>query len=610
MTGVITSLPPLIEQPPGNNASNPAGLPGVTYVAAIPNLPQTWSALQTFLTGTIEFAGSTSGNTFLNASPVASGIADLPALTGTDTLLANNNVATVTNKSLDGLTNTFTNLPASSFGSVTGTGAVVLQNGATVLNPAISGATITTSTYNGNTWTAGTGVLTLGAGKTATISNTLTFTGTDSSSVAFGTGGTVLYNGGALGTPSSGVATNLTGTAAGLTAGNATLAATVTTNANLTGPVTSVGNATTIGANQVSRANEAQGIARSIIGVTGNATANVADIQGTASQFLGVNSAGTALAFQTMTGDVTLSGPASTISATSVTNAKLVTMAAWTFKANNTGSAATPTDITIDGLTLKASPVAGDEVIIWDVAGAALKKATVSGIGASAGVASFNTLTGAVTSSIITQVFTASGTYTPTAGMLHCIIECVGGGGGGAGCNNNVSGQNGGGGGGSGSYSRHYSTAAAIGASKAVTIGAAGSSGSSTTPWNGGAGGDTSVGVLCVGKGGSAGSGAGNMGQGGLGGVAGTGSVTTTGMPGGAGISSSIITISVPSANGGTSHFGGGGISAVGNATASGAAGTGFGSGGAGGVSFNNGGAANGGAGTAGYVVITEFVNL
>jgi hypothetical protein len=423
MSGTITSLPPLVQQPPGGSSSNPAGLPGVTYTAAIPNLPQTWSALQTFLPGTVKFAGSTSGGTFLNASAIASGTVNLPAVSGVDTLLANNNTAVVTNKSIDGLTNTLTNIPAASFGSVTGTGAVVLNNG-----PSISGATITTSTYNGNSWTAGTGTLTLGAGKTATISNTLTFTGTDGSSAAFGAGGIVAYKGTdlsqfaattsaqlagvisdetgtgalvfangptliapALGTPASGVATNLTGTAAGLTAGN------VTTNANLTGPVTSVGNATSIGANQVTRAMEAQGIARSVIGVTGNATANVADIQGTASQFLGVNSAGTALAFQTMSGDVILSGPAATIAANAVTNAKMATMGAWTFKANNTSSAATPTDITIDGLTLKASPAAGDEVIIWDVAGAALKKATVSGVGSSAGVSSIAGNTGAFT---------------------------------------------------------------------------------------------------------------------------------------------------------------------------------------------------------------------
>lgn len=49
------------------------------------------------------------------------------------------------------------------------------------------------TTWNGNTWATGTGTLSIGAGKTATVSNTLTFNGTDSSSVDFGTGGTVSY---------------------------------------------------------------------------------------------------------------------------------------------------------------------------------------------------------------------------------------------------------------------------------------------------------------------------------------------------------------------------------------------------------------------------------
>jgi hypothetical protein len=57
---------------------------------------------------------------------------------------------------------------------------------------------------------------------------------------------------------------------------------------------------TAIGTNRVTRAMQAQGGARSVIGVIGNATANVADIQGTANQFLGVNSAGTALTFQSV----------------------------------------------------------------------------------------------------------------------------------------------------------------------------------------------------------------------------------------------------------------------------------------------------------------------
>lgn len=53
----------------------------------------------------------------------------------------------------------------------------------------------TATTFNNVTVTppASTATLTLGSGKTVTVSNTLTFTGTDASSVAFGTGGTVAY---------------------------------------------------------------------------------------------------------------------------------------------------------------------------------------------------------------------------------------------------------------------------------------------------------------------------------------------------------------------------------------------------------------------------------
>lgn len=50
---------------------------------------------------------------------------------------------------------------------------------------------LTNKTYNGNTWTAGTGTLTIGAGKTLTASSTLTFSGTDGSTLNVGTGGTL-----------------------------------------------------------------------------------------------------------------------------------------------------------------------------------------------------------------------------------------------------------------------------------------------------------------------------------------------------------------------------------------------------------------------------------
>src|SRR2546423_2740782 len=67
----------------------------------------------------------------------------------------------------------------------------------------------------------------------------------------------------------------------------------------LSGDVTTPGGslASTIAANAVTDAKFRQGVARSVVGVTGNATANTADIQGTADQVLRVNGAGTALGF-------------------------------------------------------------------------------------------------------------------------------------------------------------------------------------------------------------------------------------------------------------------------------------------------------------------------
>lgn len=51
----------------------------------------------------------------------------------------------------------------------------------------------TNKSYNGMTLTSTTGTFTLASGKTLTQSNTLTYTGTDGSTVNFGAGGTVLY---------------------------------------------------------------------------------------------------------------------------------------------------------------------------------------------------------------------------------------------------------------------------------------------------------------------------------------------------------------------------------------------------------------------------------
>ncbi|MET4187610.1 hypothetical protein ABIB86_000441 [Bradyrhizobium sp. JR1.7] len=208
-----------------------------------------------------------------------------------------------------------------------------------------------------------------------------------------------------------------------------------------------------------------------------------------------------------------------------------------------------------------------------------------------------------------TQVFAANGTYTPSAGMLYCVIECVGGGGGGGGVAGAATGYFGAGGGASGGYSKKTASAATIGASQAVTIGPAGSGGASGAN-NGSAGGDTSVGSLCIAKGGSGGTAGSNalVGQGGAGGIAGTGDLAIPGAPGGNGFyNGTASNIQAPSGCGGSSTFGGGAPGVWGAGANSGVAATGKGSGGSGAYVAAAASNAAGGAGASGTVIITEY---
>ena len=215
--------------------------------------------------------------------------------------------------------------------------------------------------------------------------------------------------------------------------------------------------------------------------------------------------------------------------------------------------------------------------------------------------------------SINVQTFTYTGspqTYTPTSGMLYCIIECVGGGGAGGGCANDGAGtQATAGGGGAGSYSRKFASAATIGASQVVTIGAAGAAGA-TGDNPGGSGGNTSVGAICTANGGGGGSG--NISSqvyGGTGGAAGTGDIAIIGNAGQPGAGSTIVTTQSVSGAGASSFYGPGAtaVVGVGQTGASAAAGA-YGAGGSGGFCFNNSASVAGGSGAAGIVVVTEFV--
>lgn len=100
-------------------------------------------------------------------------------------------------------------------------------------------------------------------------------------------------------------------------------------------------------------------------------------------------------------------------------------------------------------------------------------------------------ITNAVGRLINVQVFTASGTYTPTEGTKKIIVEAVGGGGSGASGAMNGSGfVSGGGGGASGCYAKALVDASGI-SSVSVTIGAGGASVQNA---NGNLGGNTSFG--------------------------------------------------------------------------------------------------------------------
>lgn len=229
-----------------------------------------------------------------------------------------------------------------------------------------------------------------------------------------------------------------------------------------------------------------------------------------------------------------------------------------------------------------------------------------SGGGGSSGITSVNI-----------QTFSSSGTYTPTTGMVDCIIEAVGGGAAGGGAATTTFSV--GSGGGNGEYRMGRFTAAQIGASKAVTIGAGGAG---VIGDAGSDGGTTSVGALISaigGKGGivlSSNTNSYMTHPGGVGGTGGTGGdLSFDGADGG------FCTIYSPlglpeyviSGMGNSGPFTGGAppVTVVDGAVVQSEDGndaTGFGGGGSGAIDYVNSTAQTGGDGSSGLVKITEYI--
>jgi hypothetical protein len=221
--------------------------------------------------------------------------------------------------------------------------------------------------------------------------------------------------------------------------------------------------------------------------------------------------------------------------------------------------------------------------------------------------------------------FAAAATYTPTAGMKWVEVEMVGGGGGGGGAVATTAALpvSVGGSAGAGGYIRALLTAAQIGASQAVTVGAAGVAGAAGGA--GGAGGASSLGALlsCTGGGGgvvSAASAGVALALGGAGGAftVTVGSLVAARQGDSAAVSMAVVSgtaIGMTTANGASSTFGRGGRGVALNAVTStlstglnGNASAGPGAGASGSVNAGTAAAARAGvAGSLGRVVITEF---
>jgi hypothetical protein len=212
------------------------------------------------------------------------------------------------------------------------------------------------------------------------------------------------------------------------------------------------------------------------------------------------------------------------------------------------------------------------------------------------------------------QLFSSSGTYTPTPGTNSIIVEGIGGGGAGGGTTAGGAGTASGGGGGSAGCYGLARFVSGIG-SMAVTIGAGGTGVSGAA---GGTGGTTSLGSLMTlpgGGGGGLSSGATSASVTGSSGVASaagtiTGAasfISTQGPIGVAGIALSAT--SVLGGKGADTRFGAGGQPSGANGTISsaGAAAAGYGAAGGGAIGINNGATGIGGSGFKGILAIYEY---
>jgi hypothetical protein len=145
------------------------------------------------VTGQTQYMGSTSGSISVQA-PAVAGSNTLTWPAATDTIIGKATTDTLTNKTYDtaGTGNVF-KINGTTVNAVTGTGSVVLATSPTLVTPTLGVATATSINKLAITTPATAATLAIADGKTLTQNTTLTYSGTDGSSVNFGAGGTVSY---------------------------------------------------------------------------------------------------------------------------------------------------------------------------------------------------------------------------------------------------------------------------------------------------------------------------------------------------------------------------------------------------------------------------------
>lgn len=141
-------------------------------------------------------APSAPSATFTDLYIDSSGVAHLLQSNSTNTTLAQSS------NNLSFFASTSSAQLAGILSDETGTNKFVLSDSPVLVTPTL-GAALATS-INGLTLTSSTGTFTLTNGKVFSVANTLSFSGTDGSSVAFGAGGTVLYSTSTIGIANGG----------------------------------------------------------------------------------------------------------------------------------------------------------------------------------------------------------------------------------------------------------------------------------------------------------------------------------------------------------------------------------------------------------------------